>query len=67
MSVNSVFALLAILMSLVMRLVLQRANKQITAGEKSVAEVMKGQAQQGIMSLTEEENRARRENFRYIT
>ena len=66
MSVNSAFALMAIGAAFGMRLVLQRANKQLESGEKSVAETMKGQAQQGIMGLSEEENRARRENFRYI-
>lgn len=67
MSVNSAFALLGIVAALLMRIALQRANKQLERGEKSVSEAMKGHATQNIMGLTEEENRARRETFRYIT
>ncbi|KAF2629850.1 MFS general substrate transporter [Macroventuria anomochaeta] len=67
MSVNSVFALVAILTAGVMRIVLQRANKQIERGEKSVAQAMKGEARADIAGLTEAENRERMESFRYIT
>jgi archaellin len=67
MSVNSVFALVAILTAGVMRIVLQRANRQIEQGKKSVAQAMKGEARADIAGLTEAENRERMESFRYIT
>lgn len=67
MSVNSVFALVAVLTAGAMRIILQRANKQIARGEKSVAQAMKGEARANIAGLTDEENRERLESFRYIT
>lgn len=67
MSVNSAFALLACLTALAMRFILQHANKQIERGEKTVSQVMKGEAQANISGVTAEENEEIRQNFRYIT
>lgn len=65
MSVNSAFALAAILLALFMRFTLQRANKELAAGA-DVGAVMKGQAQAEISGVSEEERLARKHNFRYI-
>lgn len=66
MSVNSVFALLAIITAGFMRMALKRTNRQIASGEKTVAQAMKGKAQAEISGLTHAESEARREEFRYI-
>lgn len=66
MSVNAVMALLAILGALVMRIILQRANKKLESGA-SVDDIMKGSAGAEIAGVTEEERIARKEGFRYIT
>ncbi|KAI0175017.1 MFS transporter [Pestalotiopsis sp. NC0098] len=65
MSVNSAFALMAILTALAMRMVLQRANKKLDGGA-DVADVMHGEAEAEISGLVEEERLARRSAFRYI-
>ncbi|VUC25970.1 unnamed protein product [Clonostachys rosea] len=66
MSVNSAFALGTIILALVMRIVLQRANKKLDSGA-DVADVMKGEAQAEISGVTEEERQAQRAAFRFIT
>jgi hypothetical protein len=67
MSVNSGFALMAIFGAFGMRLILQRSNRQMMSGERSVADIMKGESHAAIAGLTEEENNTRKGNFRYIT
>ncbi|KAH6663704.1 major facilitator superfamily domain-containing protein [Halenospora varia] len=66
MSVNAVFALLAILGALAMRIILQHANKKLDAGGTGVADVMKGESEAAISGVTEEEMILRKEGFRYI-
>lgn len=66
MSVNAVFALLAILGALAMRIILQHANKNLDAGGTGVADVMKGESEAAILGVTEEERILRKEGFRYI-
>ncbi|KND88218.1 putative transporter [Tolypocladium ophioglossoides CBS 100239] len=66
MSVNSVFALVTIFLALVMRILLQRANKKLEAGA-NVANIMKGEAQSKVAGLSEEERDARKAAFRYNT
>lgn len=65
MSVNSAFALMAILTALFMRVVLRRANKKLDEGA-DVVDVMHGEAEAEISGLVEEERVARRRAFRYI-
>ncbi|KAK1449570.1 pantothenate transporter liz1 [Colletotrichum melonis] len=66
MSVNSGFALGTILLALLMRIVLQRANKKLDAGAE-VAEVMKGESHAQIAGMTEEDQQRSRATFRYVT
>ena len=65
MSVNSAFALAAILGTLGMRIVLQRANKKLASGA-AVEDIMVGESNTAIQGVTEEERLARKEGFRYI-
>ncbi|KAF9869580.1 major facilitator superfamily transporter [Colletotrichum karsti] len=65
MSVNASGAFLAICTALVLRFILLRYNKQLASGERTVAEVMKGEAVQAIAGLTLEENERRKEAFRF--
>lgn len=67
MATNSGFALVAISLALFMRMVLRRANKRLAEGDAQIGEVMVGQATQEIQGITDEERRARKEGFRYIT
>lgn len=66
MSVNSAFALAAILITLLMRVILQRANKKLEQGE-DVSRVMKGEAHAEIAGLSAAEQLERKQAFRYIT
>lgn len=66
MGVNAGMALLGILGALVMRFILQRANKQLESGT-DVAAVMKGEAEVAIAGVSEEERLARKQEFRYIS
>ncbi|OAA66556.1 MFS transporter [Niveomyces insectorum RCEF 264] len=66
MSINCGFALGGITLAAIMRIILRRANKRLDAGT-DVAVVMKGEAQKEISGVTEDERRARRAAFRYIT
>lgn len=66
MSVNSGFALGAIILATAMRIILQRANKKLESGA-DVADIMKGEAQAQIEGLSEEDRAARRAAFRYTT
>ncbi|KAF2972626.1 hypothetical protein GQX73_g885 [Xylaria multiplex] len=65
-SVNASFGVLTILLALVMRIILQRANKRLDMGA-DVADVMVGESQKQIAGLSEEEREERRARFRYIT
>jgi hypothetical protein len=67
MSVNIAFAIAAIFLTLFMRLVLIKANKMLDRGAVSVAEVMNGESQTEINSVTGEERILLKEGFRYIT
>lgn len=66
MSVNSGFALGTILLALVMRIVLQRANKKLDSGAE-VSEVMKGESHAQVAGMTEEEQHDSRAAFRFVT
>ena len=66
MSVDAAFAVGTILLALVMRIVLQRANKKLDSGA-DIAEIMKGEAQAEVAGLSEEDRAARKAAFRYIT
>ncbi|KAF2135838.1 uncharacterized protein K452DRAFT_238615 [Aplosporella prunicola CBS 121167] len=66
MAANSAFAVVAITMALVIRIILLRANKELDNGSKDVADVMKGEAQAEIGGLTQEEQKERKKGFRYI-
>lgn len=66
MSVNSAFAFVAILLTVVMRNVLVRANKRLETGQTTVAEEMRGHSQAQIDGLTHEERVHYEEGFRYI-
>ncbi|KAK0642834.1 putative transporter [Lasiodiplodia hormozganensis] len=67
MSANSAFALVGIFMALLIRLVLQKANRDLERGTRSIGEVMVGEAATEISGITEEEREARKNGFRYIT
>lgn len=66
MSVDAAFAVATMLLALVMRIILQRANKKLDSGA-DVAQVMKGEAQAEVAGLSEEDRAARKAAFRYIT
>jgi predicted thioesterase len=66
MSANSAFCLVAILLVLFMRTVLLRANKRLDAGETTVGQEMKGESQASAPGIEDEEQIARREDFRFI-
>ncbi|RMJ03677.1 hypothetical protein BHE90_014491 [Fusarium euwallaceae] len=66
MSVNSGFALGTILLALVMRIILQRANKKLDSGAE-VSDVMKGESHAQVAGMTEEEQHDSRAAFRYVT
>lgn len=65
MTVNASGAFLAICTAVVLRFILLRYNKQLVNGEKTVAQVMKGEALVAIAGVSEEENERRREAFRF--
>ncbi|KAF4817624.1 MFS transporter prlL [Colletotrichum tropicale] len=65
MSVNASGAFLAICTALVLRFILLRYNKQLASGQKTVAQVMKGEAVKAIAGVTSEENERRKEAFRF--
>lgn len=65
MSVNASGAFLAICTALVLRFILLRYNKQLASGQKTVAQVMKGEAGKAIAGVTSEENERRKEAFRF--
>ncbi|WYZ45658.1 hypothetical protein EsH8_VIII_000974 [Colletotrichum jinshuiense] len=65
MTVNASGAFLAICTAVVLRFILLRYNKQLANGEKTVAQVMKGEALVAIAGVSEEENERRREAFRF--
>ncbi|KAF4846488.1 Major facilitator-type transporter hxnP [Colletotrichum siamense] len=65
MSVNASGAFLAICTALVLRFILLRYNKQLASGQKTVAQVMKGEAVKAIAGVTLEENERRKEAFRF--
>lgn len=67
MSANSAFALVGIFMALLIRLILQKANRDLERGTRSIGEVMVGEAAAEISGITEEEREARKSGFRYIT
>jgi len=67
MSVNAAFALIAIITTLFLRVVLQRANKKLEQGQAGVADVLKGESEAAIAGVTEEERIVRKEGFRFIT
>lgn len=67
MSVNAAFALAAIATAMLLRVVLQRANKKLESGQASVADMLKGGAKTDIAGVSEEERIERREGFRFIT
>ncbi|OAA57589.1 MFS transporter [Niveomyces insectorum RCEF 264] len=66
MSMNCGFALGCMGLAFFMRLVLQRANKRLDAGE-NINSVMVGQAQAEVEGISAEEREARKAAFRYIT
>ncbi|KAM5356738.1 hypothetical protein ACJ41O_003384 [Fusarium nematophilum] len=66
MSVNSGFALGTIILALVMRIILQRANKKLDSGA-DVAEIMKGESQAQVAGISEEDRQANKASFRYVT
>ncbi|KAF5005261.1 hypothetical protein FDECE_8247 [Fusarium decemcellulare] len=66
MSVNSGFALGTIILALVMRIILQRANKKLDSGAE-VSEVMKGESHAQVAGMTEEEQHDSRAAFRFVT
>lgn len=66
MSANAIFSFAAIVLTVIMRIVLLRANKRLETGQTSVAEEMRGHSQAQIGGLTEEERLAYEEGFRYI-
>lgn len=65
MSVNASGAFLAICTALILRFILLRYNKQLASGQKTVAQVMKGEAVKAIAGVTSEENERRKEAFRF--
>ncbi|TEA12305.1 MFS transporter prlL [Colletotrichum sidae] len=65
MSVNAGGAFLAICTALGLRFILLRYNKQLASGERTVAEVMKGEAVKAIAGVSSEENQRRKEAFRF--
>ena len=66
MSVNAAFCVVAIVLTVIMRNVLVRANKRLELGETTVAEEMRGHSHSQISGLTEEERMVYEEGFRYI-
>ncbi|TDZ44795.1 MFS transporter prlL [Colletotrichum trifolii] len=65
MSVNAGGAFLAICTALGLRFILLRYNKQLASGERTVAEVMKGEAVKAIAGVSSEEKQRRKEAFRF--
>jgi len=66
MTVNSASALTTILLAVVMRMVLRRANRKLNEGT-DVASVMHGESNAEIAGLSEQERRTAKEGFRYVT
>ncbi|KAK5194178.1 hypothetical protein LTR20_006130 [Exophiala xenobiotica] len=66
MTVNASSALGTILLAVVMRMVLRRANRKLNEGTE-VASVMHGESTAEIAGLTEQERRTAKEGFRYVT
>ncbi len=66
MTVNSASALGTILLAVVMRMVLRRANRKLNEGTE-VAAVMHGESNAEIAGLSGQERRTAKEGFRYVT
>ncbi|KAJ5701432.1 MFS transporter [Penicillium malachiteum] len=66
MSTNAAFCFVAILLSLFMRFALLRANKRLDIGETTVGQEMNGESHSNVPGITDEEQAARREGFRFI-
>lgn len=66
MATNAAFALVAILLTILMRIILVRANKKLASGTEDVAAVMVGQATEEIKGISAVERLERKQAFRYI-
>lgn len=66
MSVNTAFCVVAIVLCLLMRVILLRANRRLDAGQTTVAQEMKGESQARDPEVAENEEIVRRDDFRFI-
>ncbi|KAH0563195.1 hypothetical protein GP486_002241 [Trichoglossum hirsutum] len=67
MAVNTVFAIIALLFTFLLRFALIRANRLLESRLVSVDQVMLGESQADIQGISGEERSARKMAFRYIT